>query len=363
MAARFGLGLLLATALVSPAAAQTVKLFDNFDSYTTQAEFEAAWPVVAADPLASTFLQTQADTGFAPVSGPNMIGMPLVVARNGKTVAGLGVPSTTNIISYSFDFYDSDSASSPYRQYNNLQVGAAPTSTNQLVALGLNNNQTGGDSGGNYYMARILGFAPSDATLNPTGIDPDGGPNEKGGLAAGQFFKLNDFGVGLRSVGWHNLRVDISSDNGIGTDYAFYVDNVLAERVSDVGTVLRELDTVRLGSGVTSTRVAYIDNFNISVSGGVTPPVNNADFNNDNIVDGKDFLIWQRGFGVAGSATTGDANNDTAVNDADLAIWKTQFGTDPTPVVGAVSAVPEPTTIALAGVALVGTLAAARRRK
>jgi hypothetical protein len=68
-------------------------------------------------------------------------------------------------------------------------------------------------------------------------------------------------------------------------------------------------------------------------------PSEDADFNNDGTVDGADFLVWQRGFGAAGSPTTGDANNDGNVNDADLGIWKQQYGsTTPSPV----ASVPEP---------------------
>jgi hypothetical protein len=85
-----------------------------------------------------------------------------------------------------------------------------------------------------------------------------------------------------------------------------------------------------------------------------------ADFNGDDIVDGKDFLIWQRGFGAGGTATTGDANNDTLVNGADLTIWKSQFGTSPATPVAA--AVPEPTGVALVAIGLAG-LAGFRRRK
>lgn len=356
MAARFGLALLLVAAIGGATSAQTVKLFDNFDSYTTQAEFETAWPVTGA---AGTLLQTEADAGFPPVTGPNMVGMPTTAVRNGKGITGLGLPSTSNVVSFSFDFYDSNAGVAPYRQFNNLQTGAAPTLTNQLVSLGLNNNQSIPNSGGNYYMARILGYTPST-----TVADPDGGPMESV-AASSSFFKLNDFGVGLRSTGWHNLRVDITSDNAAnGADYSFFVDGVLAERVSNVGTAVHELDTLRLGSGITSVNVAYTDNFSIVLNpNGVVAPTNNADFNNDNIVDGADFLIWQRGFGTAAAAgdkSTGDANGDLAVNGLDLDAWKAKFGG--APAVAAVAAVPEPAAMVLAGLALVGALAGNRRR-
>ena len=78
------------------------------------------------------------------------------------------------------------------------------------------------------------------------------------------------------------------------------------------------------------------------------PPVSgdHPDFNSDGVVDGSDFLAWQRGFGISGAELEhGDANGDGAVDAADLAAWSTAFGT------GAVTtnantlalAVPEPT--------------------
>src|SRR5690606_38332929 len=54
-----------------------------------------------------------------------------------------------------------------------------------------------------------------------------------------------------------------------------------------------------------------------------------ADFDNNTAVDGKDFLIWQRGFGSTGTENIndqGDANGDFVVNCADLEIWKEQYG-------------------------------------
>jgi len=82
-----------------------------------------------------------------------------------------------------------------------------------------------------------------------------------------------------------------------------------------------------------------------------------ADFDGNQVVDGKDFLIWQQGFGGVGSPSTGDANGDLAVNGDDLTIWKNQFGG------AAISAVPEPSTLALAGLALTPAAVARRERR
>src|SRR5262249_50187364 len=48
-----------------------------------------------------------------------------------------------------------------------------------------------------------------------------------------------------------------------------------------------------------------------------------ADFNLDGVVDGADFLYWQQGLGIVGSALRrdGDANGDANVDSADLGVW------------------------------------------
>jgi len=54
-----------------------------------------------------------------------------------------------------------------------------------------------------------------------------------------------------------------------------------------------------------------------------------ADFNDDSLVDGHDFMIWQRNFNdYSGSATNadGDANGDGYVDGADVDVWQDQFG-------------------------------------
>jgi hypothetical protein len=176
-----------------------------------------------------------------------------VTSRNDRSFTESGNPSALNAISFSFDFYDSNSASAPYREFSSLIDGAG-SAGGQLISMGLNNNQLATDSGGNYYMARILG-------LTTTAVDPDGGPNEvAAGVGSGVFFKLNDYGVGLRSTGWHNLAVTITD-----TTFSFYVDGLLAETVANTVT-LRSYDSVRLGSGITSANYAGFDNVLVEVN-------------------------------------------------------------------------------------------------
>jgi hypothetical protein len=59
-----------------------------------------------------------------------------------------------------------------------------------------------------------------------------------------------------------------------------------------------------------------------------------ADFDLDGDVDGRDYLIWQRGFGMSGPNVTrqnGDATGDGDVDANDLAVWQATYGKDPAP--------------------------------
>lgn len=53
-----------------------------------------------------------------------------------------------------------------------------------------------------------------------------------------------------------------------------------------------------------------------------------ADFDGDQDVDGADFLLWQRGFGILSGASReqGDADNDGDVDSADLQQWSSNYG-------------------------------------
>jgi autotransporter-associated beta strand protein len=84
---------------------------------------------------------------------------------------------------------------------------------------------------------------------------------------------------------------------------------------------------------------------------------NSADFDADGVVDGADFMIWQRNAGKLTSL--GDANGDGLVNASDLSVLKSQFGGAPS-AGGIVSEVPEPGGGALMALASL-TVALTRR--
>jgi len=72
-----------------------------------------------------------------------------------------------------------------------------------------------------------------------------------------------------------------------------------------------------------------------------------ADFDGNNLVNGRDFLIWQQNFPVSDfSATiaTGDADGDGNVLASDLGIWRVQYGGPPTVAANSIAALPEPST-------------------
>jgi hypothetical protein len=95
-----------------------------------------------------------------------------------------------------------------------------------------------------------------------------------------------------------------------------------------------------------------------------------ADFDGDLDVDGADFLTWQQNLGRTETArlSQGDANGDRAITMTDLAVWRDQYGLNlqnypgAGAVTAAATAIPEPTTIALATACCLLTICCSRRR-
>ncbi len=88
----------------------------------------------------------------------------------------------------------------------------------------------------------------------------------------------------------------------------------------------------------------------------IIPP--NADFDEDDDVDGADFLAWQRGYLTGTTHSQGDANGDGVVDHLDLGIWQGEFGgLSPH---ATTATVPEPSLLALVAFCLL-TLAGSHR--
>ena len=86
-----------------------------------------------------------------------------------------------------------------------------------------------------------------------------------------------------------------------------------------------------------------------------------SDFNMDSRVDAADLTSWRGGFGATGAATTmqGDANFDGDADGADFLSWQRQHGF-PLPSAGA--AAPEPKSLSLISLIVVGMASIAGRR-
>jgi hypothetical protein len=178
----------------------------------------------------------------------------------------------------------------------------------------------------------------------------------------------------IADAGFHTFKALIST-----TDVTFTLDlfgdginNGTGEPGIDATNVVAAVTTangyndIRFGgpSGSTSADpFLAVDNIALRlVDKVIVEPDGNADFDADGDVDGRDFLIWQRGFGTPDALRQdGNANPDVDgdVDGDDLIVWQSQYGETP-PLVSTV-AVPEPAAGMLILTAL-GSLLAVRRR-
>jgi hypothetical protein len=174
---------------------------------------------------------------------------------------------------------------------------------------------------------------------------------------------VGDVAVADNAWLWVNPRLDQTPDVSLADaaltgattpasiDFSFNRIRAFAGNTNATGPYADfEFDEIRIGT-------AFADVAPIAGGG-----MDDADFDGDDDVDGNDLMRWQRGVGLTGQTTNanGDANGDGTVNGADLGVWKTQFGPG---AVGAVTAIPEPATSALAGAlaAVSSALATSRR--
>ncbi len=277
------------------------------------------------------------DVGIYPGAPPTS----LVVTTGEQIPGGInnsGAGNEFNLSSVQFDI-DGDlepGAEDPSVFYD-FQVRTASFAGGQIVFDGFTHLFTPGAQNGSFVVTKndnsYLNFPFFDGEIIGDGIDefirdgfsPPGPPNnqtfsvalDEGGAV--RFFEegIDNF-VGFKLdtgyYGW--IRVQFDSTAGEGKGSLTFLDGAY----NDTGAPIAAGD---VGSGNTD----------------------NANFVADGAVDGRDFLVWQRHFGLVDTASQGDgdATGDMAVNGFDLAVWQNQFGP-----VGAAQAIPEPAALSLA---------------
>ncbi|MBX3425773.1 MAG: lamin tail domain-containing protein [Pirellulales bacterium] len=187
-------------------------------------------------------------------------------------------------------------------------------------------------------------------------VDFGDGGNSK--PAAGEWNIIEEIDVSGLASGWFRLSIDYDAATGnvsarFGDNpYAFTTDADLAATFY-VG--YREGLTGVPGANNAAAGPPIFDLVPAA------PPLD-ADFDDSTLVDGSDFLIWQRNNGTTSGATNsqGDADLDGDVDADDLAAWTSNYGQPQATAV--VAAVPEPATAGLALLAGALVVAAARRR-
>jgi hypothetical protein len=97
---------------------------------------------------------------------------------------------------------------------------------------------------------------------------------------------------------------------------------------------------------------ANVQLYDLSLTAAVLFP--SGDFDKNGVVDGADFLLWQREFGATGASLAADANHDNRVNAADLSLWQAHFGETTAGAMPSIQQIPESPTYALALWALAG---------
>jgi T5SS/PEP-CTERM-associated repeat protein len=71
-----------------------------------------------------------------------------------------------------------------------------------------------------------------------------------------------------------------------------------------------------------------------------------GDYNDDNVVDAADFIVWRESVGQTGNDLAADGNSDGVVDDADFNFWRARVGNGGS-AVGSAATIPEPAAATL----------------
>lgn len=209
----------------------------------------------------------------------------------------------------------------------------------EVVVFDLTLTQAFPNNVGDYVDAGITIFGASQ---------PDYPGGQQFGLQS-QFFD-NQVPLGDLAVGTHEIIMPLTSAvHPLTFEVGKSFNDIFGTFGTGVDDVIPTGFQIYINKSATAPWTGYIDNVRIG-----TLPTFDADFNNDALVDATDLEIWN---GAFGSTPEGDANGDGVSDGADFLLWQQQFGPVPP-----VTAVPEPATIGIGGIALAYCGVVARRR-
>jgi len=139
---------------------------------------------------------------------------------------------------------------------------------------------------------------------------------------------------------YQNARDDHYSSTQGNIDWPFLTNAFWGERAEGEWAVT--VRDVNVGYDDIGT---YWDDFEVTFRTGelLTAVVNEGDFSGDGVVDGADFLMWQRDFGSTGISEA-DGDESGLVDGGDLVVWKDRYGAFAN---SPMQTVPEPSAIYL----------------
>ena len=196
-----------------------------------------------------------------------------------------------------------------------------------------------------YNLAGINGTGNNGRILEGSGVTDVPGTGGDTGTIANPSSPADGTGGIIQGSTYasHKLSMEIVRLADGLIEVATYVDDVeiLRDEIKTTDTGFSVLEPPAFSYDYIAFRNSadfdsVIDNFQLEIFGS-NAEEESGDFDGDGDVDGRDFLVWQRG-GSPNSLSAGD-----------LALWQAEYGNGP---LAATTAVPEPSSVCLAALVL-----------
>ena len=220
--------------------------FDNFDSYTSQANFNATW---AVDTGTAGILSWESTTSF---SAPDAISQSTTVAT--RLWTSLGSTVQGNVLDFSYEFYATANSTRDFAQVYSRAGTAWTSGLNGTIRMGTYNTTAAGR-----FAACFSQATPANGAIYGDGATIISTSDTTGWFAL----------AGTRTTGWHKMEVVGATDpNHTGKDiYKFYVDGTLEGSIANAADdafgfgVLGGAVSTGTGSAV---NMAYYDDFSVA---------------------------------------------------------------------------------------------------